>query len=223
MSQSLEWGTKIASLREGRGMSERAQLVEVAALDALDRAERLEPRVGCLEEETLALGVEVRMGDEEIRSAVASRWILDNLGDQSVWLGPSVMDVAASRRNATYRRSLADSVARSSDLADSLVLRGYFVAVDFLRHTGPYITMPKYKIGGDLGFKTRAEWQASIESVARERASEAERNYIASVVRLVAEDVTTRVGFEFWTTHYVRVEYEPDNSDRPYRWKAHPR
>jgi hypothetical protein len=80
-----------------------------------------------------------------------------------------------------------------------------------------------YRVVPGFPFKSSASWDASREAAAREYGAEAERKFIASVVRVVAEDATVRLGFDFWSTHSVSVEYEPDNPDGSYRWKAHGR
>src|SRR5262249_44424467 len=97
-------------------MSERAQLVEAAALDALDRAERLEPRVeavDALAKEAFGVAAVAEQGAEDVRRAVAARWVLDNLGDWSVWLGASVMEEAAARRKAAYDWSHGANIVRA--------------------------------------------------------------------------------------------------------------
>jgi hypothetical protein len=210
-------------------MNERARLVEVAALDALDRSERLEPRVESLDalaQSAYGTAAKAEQDADEVRRAVAARWVLDHLGDASVWLTPSVMKEAQRKHAFNREWSINESAVRWADLFESWERRGYWVSSEFkaecLART-PYLQMPRWRLGGGTGFAMRREWEESIERTARERGAWASTDYIARTVRIVAEDVTIRLGFDCWTDRYVSVEYQPDNPDGPYRWKAHPR
>ncbi len=206
---------------------ERARLVEVAALDALDRSERLEPRVESLDalaQSAYGTAAKAEQDAEEVRRAVAARWILDSLGDSSVWLGASIMEVAAARRNAAYRYAQDNYIVRLKDWLSDLAERGDIInwgADDDLGLGCPYVRdVRSYRVVPGFPFKSRASWEASREAAAREYGAEAERNFIASVVQVVAEDVTGRLGFDFWSDNYVSVEIGEDGD---YYWKAHPR
>jgi hypothetical protein len=208
-------------------VTDPATVLAVEALDVGERAERKAENADALAQAAYGTAAKAEQDATDVRRAVASRWILDNLGNQSVWLGASVMEVAAERRNSEYRYARDNDVVRTADWLADLSERGYklgAVAAQEVLSTTPYVgAFPSWRRSDGLSFKSRASWEASREAAARKYGAEAELRFMASVVQRVADDVTVRLGFEFWTTHYVSVEHDRTNDAGPYRWTTHRR
>jgi hypothetical protein len=133
------------------------------------------------------------------------------------------MQLAADRRNAAAQNAHRSNVIRVNDWGESHYRRERLPWRE-LGDLPRYVRLAHEEAGrSGLPWRSRADYDASRERAAAEIGAEAERAFIASVVRAVAEDVTIRHGFTFWRTKYVSVEYEPKNADGPYRWTAHRR
>jgi hypothetical protein len=186
-------------------VTDRAALVEAAALEALRKAEGLE-------EELLAESVRFAQADNllaerdrALLAGVAERWVRDNLGDVSIMLGPSVAEYVASVRDAAYVAATNANVIRTEDWKASNYKRDKLPMHEFGGGLPPYLRMA-YRASGDLGWYSRADYEASLEAAAEEQADAAERALRVGLCLQAATKVTAQLGFDFWQDHYIEIE-----------------
>jgi hypothetical protein len=178
-------------------MSDRAALVESIAVDALDRAERLD-------EEVLALSAQGSMTAAEvadIRRALAERWV-DTLGTDSVWLtaeaGQAICDSGIGQRVYDYWTDPENGIASWAFDRDLGLGRERYdawrTASDKWQDPGPHAKYPA---------RLEKLFPGAQEDAARNLANVAEEDSAKGLVRQVCIEVTAENGFAWWRDNYV--------------------
>jgi hypothetical protein len=173
--------------------TERAALVEAAAIDALARAEQLEEFVTQEGAALRAADAFLADSDEELLRHLAPLWIEKGLGDDSVWLNPSVLEAAAEVRKEFTARAFAESTVMVEDWLDNLRPGSKSEAVRELNEY-PYRAAA---CDFDTAAKDGRGWKST--------------------------DATLKLGLDFWASNIIAVNYRPANPAGVYAWQAYPR
>jgi hypothetical protein len=225
--------------------NEREQLVEATAIEALRLGEANAEELLALGTELLSAREELSAQDDELLRAVVSRWVLDSLGDNSVFMLDSMMEQAGVVRDQAAQDAVDSGYVRTVDWfedAENTLPNLRFTAKTQLEWQ-PWPYMPGFHewnrapfeviINGvpmpsGVGFSSPDAWRKSRGWAAREIAEQAWRDWIGRQVQAVAENVTMLHGFDFWTDHYVSVEWAEDDPNGAHlhwtinKWDAGP-
>jgi hypothetical protein len=205
--------------------TERAALVEAAAIDALARAEQLEEFVTQEGAALRAADAFLADSDEELLRHLAPLWIEKGLGDDSVWLNPSVLEAAAEVRKEFTARAFAESTVMVEDWLDNLRPGSKSEAVRELNEYPYRAAACDFDTAAKdgRGWKSKAAFDCSRLAASEFVGGLAEKHWLAAVVRLAATDATLKLGLDFWASNIIAVNYRPANPAGVYAWQAYPR